>query len=302
MRVVGGGGDHHLVEARPLRAAIEPEHAVLDADALDRIRGAHGVTAPPQPARGGDREELREVDTRDQQLARTGRRAEAVAQDVGKDLGRCLLDRGVQRRQAQRLPQALADARGLSGIEQQRARRAIPAEPPFAFLEVADQAHCGEAIGPVQAARAQQPEREVQRRGQARVLQMKAVDVANRHRQRFEHRGRDAHLAHQLQCLLVSTDQDVLPVVDVAVLARHHPRATAEHAASLEHGDSHFLRSGQRDRAGEARIAPADDRDLRFHARNQVVPASQILRSGVSEVRRSSTLKPSASISASSVR
>ena len=79
--------------------------------------------------------------------------------------------------------------------------------------------------------------------------------------------------------------------------------ASAEGARAFEECDAGAA-PGQRDGGGKTGVAAADDGNLglKAHPRNQVLPAIQILRTGVSEVRRSSTWKPSASISSSRVR
>ena len=110
------------------------------------------------------------------------------------------------------------------------------------------------------------------------------------------------HQRQQLQRLLIGADQQVLAIVDRRFGARHHPCPTPEHPSGSEDGYPHARRAGQRDGTGEPCPAAADDRDLVLHARIQDLPASQILRSGVSEVRRSRTRKPSARISSSRLR
>src|SRR5262249_20295133 len=97
--------------------------------------------------------------------------------------------------------------------------------------------------------------------------------------------------------LLVRADQDVLAVVERLALRYDAPRAASRDRSGLEHGhrDSAFHQS---DRGGHSRVTRSDN----GYAVTQVLHAGQNLRSGVSEVRRVRTLKPSRSISSSRVR
>ena len=106
-----------------------------------------------------------------------------------------------------------------------------------------------------------------------------------------------ADALHQAAKLGVGADQDVLAVVERFALHDDAACAPAGNRARLVHRDRHApVREGHC--AGHARVARADDR----YAATHVFQASHSLRSGVSEVRRSSTRKPSRSISSSRAR
>ena len=75
----------------------------------------------------------------------------------------------------------------------------------------------------------------------------------------------------------------------------------ASHRAGLEHRDAHAA-PGERDAGRHAGVTSADDGNLSGYVVTHVFQAIQSLRSGVSEVRWVSTLKPSRSISSSRVR
>ena len=302
--VVGRRGHHHVGPGLAARVALEAVAAGHPLDGLDRVAGAQLAAAHADVARGGHRKELGQVGARQQQLARGGARGEAVAQHVGEDLGRGFGDRGVERGHAQGLPDQLAQRCRLARLGEQRVDRhrrvgqaeAVPLQP-------AHQPQHRQAVGPAQTLRSQQADGEVKGRGQRRRLQVQPAGHVQGERQVGELLGRHAGEAQQAGELAVGADEDVLAVVHPPVVVLVHHAGTAAHGVrALEHGDVH---PGARelDRAGEPGVAGTDDGDDRHaHARNQVVPASQTLRSGVSEVRRSSTRKPSAAISRSRVR
>ena len=66
--VVGRGGDDDVVVALAARVAVEQQGVAVAGDGLDGFAAAHGVAAHGEPAGGGHREELGEVDPRDEQV------------------------------------------------------------------------------------------------------------------------------------------------------------------------------------------------------------------------------------------
>ena len=105
------------------------------------------------------------------------------------------------------------------------------------------------------------------------------------------------HAAHEAQRLGVSTDQDMLAVVEVDAVHRDAPRPAAEAPGGFEDGDRNAAR-GEDDRGGEAGPARADDRYAPTHVRQAI----QSFRIGVRAMRCVSTREPSRRISSSSVR
>ena len=107
--------------------------------------------------------------------------------------------------------------------------------------------------------------------------------------------------AHQREELGVGADEDVLPVVELVALRDHSPGAAAGQRAGLEHGRGDAA-LGKRDGGGHPGITGPHDGNTRGYAVTQVFHAIQNFRSGVSDVLRVRTWKPSRSISPSSVR
>ena len=126
---------------------------------------------------------------------------------------------------------------------------------------------------------------------------MEIACVADLERQAKERLAGHADGAHQLIERCVRADQDVLAVVELLALRLNAPRTTAGNASRLEDDDAHAA-LGQRYGGGHAGVARTDDR----YAAIQVRQAIHNLRSGVSDVRRDRTRKPSRSISSSSPR
>ena len=150
------------------------------------------------------------------------------------------------------------------------------------------EAQRAEAPGEIQALRAEEREKQVERVGEARRAQVKAVGIAQLERHPQEKPvGVRADLAHQPQRLAVRADEDMLAVVEVDAVYAHAARAAAQAARGFEdrYADAAL---GEGDRGSESGPAGADDRGA-AQAVTQVRHAIQSLRIGVSAVRWSST-------------
>ena len=237
--------------------------------------------------RRGFRKETAEVRCRQQQVGRGAAPAEAVAQRIHEDLRRSHGRRGIQRRQAQRLPEAPAQAAALAMAIEQGRHRAIVAEAVVRVLQETQETNGADFLGQTAATRAQQTHRQVPRSRQARQPHPEGTRLAGREAQ-FEWQafqeplGIGADFPHQAQRLAVSADQEVLPVVEPVAVQVHAARPPAELLRGLENGDPD-PGLGQFDRRGQPRPAATDDRGL--HPRTQVRQAIHSLRIGVSEVR-----------------
>ena len=162
----------------------------------------------------------------------------------------------------------------------------------------------------------------VKRRRQRRGLKKEAAraDQFHRHSQHGLLRI-DAHPAHQCQSVAIGTDQQVLTVINFDRTATEGQRQGASPTPGLRRSVDHDHRLAcldQRHGCRQSGPAGTDHDDRRSAAAHeagadlgadsfggrpltQVRQASSSLRIGVSEVRRSSTRKPSRSISSSSV-
>ena len=112
------------------------------------------------------------------------------------------------------------------------------------------------------------------------------------------------NLPHQTQRLAVSAKQQMLSVVERASVEFDASGAPAELSGRLEKTDCD-AGSGQLNGTGEAGPACTDDGDAAGRCSQPLIHVRQAihnLRSGVSDVRRSSTRQPSRLISLSSVR
>ncbi len=220
--------------------------------------------------------------------------------------------RRVQRRDAQRLPQLVDQARRLVPRAEQRGDRPVVDEPPADLLRARHQRRDRDTLVDRQPARGDDHRHEMPRRAMRRRAQRQAVRRDEMQRRAFE-RGVEVDLEtlQQRQRLAIRADQDVLAVVErdlpsVRGDPRHAPRAAAERARSLEQRDVHAgigeMRGGR-----EPGPASADDGDaLRGRAHRpgatHVRHAIHSLRIGVSEMRWFSTAKSARSISSSTAR
>ena len=209
---------------------------------------------------------------------------------------------GVHRGQTERTPEAVTKPFGLSGgFEQLLNRLAIETLPALSRQlqahseQVASCARAGatqtrQTEGQPEATRAASPETERRRlelQRQPRQALLVAVQVSD-----------------QCQGLAVRTDHHVLAVVQDEIRAAEArtcvSRPPARDRRSLEQRD---LTAGFAQPSGQGQACPpgAHDGDGSHGSggrwRSQVSQASNSLRIGVSEVRRSRTRKPSASIS-----
>ena len=278
--------DHHRGVLAPqgvevARALVQPQLAAV----------------PAQPGRGRLGKQPAQVDARQQQVARARGAAERVAQHREEGAGRGARGRRVERRDAQRAPQVARDGALLGVAREQLVDAAVGFEAKAAPPQREHEAHGADALAKRQAARGEQPAEQPERGGQPELAQGEAAGVAQLERHAQQRVARHADAPHEAEQLAVGADQDMLAVVQRFAL-RHDPaRAPAGDGPGLVHRDRHALR-GERHRAGHAGVSGADDR----YAASHVFQAIHSLRSGVSEVRRSSTRKPSRSISASSAR
>ncbi len=172
-------------------------------------------------------------------------------------------------------------------VEQPR-HTAVGLDAKAARPERNQEAQRGQALSEIRAPRAQQRGEQIERVGEPRRAQVKAVGVAQLEGEAKQELVRiGADLAHQPQRLAVRADQDVLAVVEIDAIYAHAARAAAQAARSFEdRGADAALREG--DRSSESGPAGADDRGA-AQAVTQVRHAIQSLRIGVSAVRWSST-------------
>ena len=237
---------------------------------------------------GGFREQLREVHSRQQQIARAGGAGERIAQHGREHLRRGALGRRVERRDAKRPPDVVAKHAVLPVLVQQRVDaefRRKPERLPLQGQHEQDGVHAfpeRNATAEQQAGGAAQPE---------------SVGVAQVERQPQERAVVHADLPHQAQQRGVGTDQDVLAVVEFAAFGRDAPRAPARYRAGFENGHRD---AALRERDGRRHAGVAGPHHS--YALTHVFQASQSLRSGVSDVRWVRTLNPSRSTSASVAR
>ena len=149
-----------------------------------------------------------------------------------------------------------------------------------------------------QSARREEPDEQAQPSRRAARDHRQRVGLERRerhHRQRSpdEQRARGdlaVHARDQRERLRVGAEQDVLAVVERQAVALDAPRAPAQHRGRLvQRRRNAGVR--ERDRGRASGPAATDDRDRRAarYAARDVFHAIHSLRSGVSDVRRSST-------------
>ena len=258
---------------------------------------------------------------RQQEVRIRGARQQRIAEDLGERACAGARRRRVERPDAQRRPDPGDQRCGLPmGGEPLRDGAALGHRVRAACRETRHRAEHRDALAPRHAAGSQQADPEVQWCGQRGGAQLEAARAGQSQPRAHEHRcGIGADAADQFERRAVGADQQVLTVVDVERRVRIDPkrqgtRAPAGHGRCVDHGDP-LTRLEQSDGRGQAGPAGADDQgvahpppDARRAASKpgglpatQVRHASQSLRIGVSEVRRSSTRKSSRAISSSSV-
>ena len=154
-----------------------------------------------------------------------------------------------------------------------------------------------DALGKGHASQHEQAAQQPERSGKPERAQREAVGVAQFERNAQHRVRRNPDELHQTEKLDVGTDENMLPVIEIVPVRAHSSRASTRDQARFEHHDAH-TRGGKRHCGRHPCVPAADDR----YAVIQVFHAIQNLRSGVSEVRCVSTLKPSRSISTSSWR
>ena len=127
---------------------------------------------------------------------------------------------------------------------------------------------------------------------------MESFGVAQLERQaKQEGTGIRAHLSHQAEQRRVRADEDVLAVVERAPPGVHPPSSAPGDRTAFEYGDANAALRERNCRRNAGVARPNNG-----YVRSQVEIAIQNLRTGVSEVRWLSTLKPSAATSSSTVR
>jgi hypothetical protein len=230
-------------------------------------------------------------------VARIGVARKRIPQHIDEYLRRGLRGRRVQRGDAERPPQVIADQAGLAVRFEQAVDRDVLLEPKLHALQRLHEANGAQAFADRDFAQREQAAEQPERRGQPQRAQREAVRVAQLERHAQHRIRRNADEPHQPEQLGVRADQDVLSVVQVAAVRVHAPRPPSRDRTCLEDDDA-LARGSQSDRRGHAGVASADDR----YAVIQVFQEIQNLRKGVNEVRCVSTRNPSRSISASSWR
>ncbi len=242
-------------------------------------------------------EQARQVDARQEQVARAVPAAQGVAQRGEEAVGGSQVGWRVERRYAERSPEEVTDDAVLAESVQQFNDGNIPGQTKSTLVHGRHKARRAEALGKRNALRQQQAQRQAKRRGQPARAEAKIPGVTDLQRHAQQRVVPHADQPHHSEKLGVGADQDVLAVVELVALRPHAAGASARHRTGFEHGDRHAAR-GQRHRGRHAGVAGADD----GYALTHVFQAIQNLRSGVSEMRCVSTRKPSRSISSSSAR
>ncbi len=315
-RLVRAAGDHHA--GKHLRV-VETKSARDVRDAAQGHAELDRATSCPHVFRGRFGEEAPEVGARDEEVARLACAREAVAQHVNEDLRGGVLDRRVERRYAQRLPDVGAQHAALLVIVEQPGDAPVGLDAKFAGPKRSHEAQRAETLSEIRPHCAEQRKQQVERVGESRRAQVKAVGKAQLEghaKQKLVRVGADP--PHHPQRLAIGADQDVLAVVEVHAVYAHAPGAAAQAARGLENGYGDAA-LGERDGCGEARPAGADD-SYAIQSRPLTLALSprgegkllsgdpgprhaiQSLRTGVSAVRCLSTWKRSRAISSSSAR
>ena len=226
---------------------------------------AHRASALCDEACGRGGEQGMQVAPRQQHVGSGAAGAQAVAQHGKKHFGGGDFGRGVQRRQAQRAPHQLHQARRLVEAGQQFRHAAVDVELPAHPARRTRKSRQRDLVGQSQAFGAQQRDGQVERRRQARgdeIHAAAAVRVAHLQGQVQQRRlGVDADQAQQALGVGVGAKQDVLAIVEHAAAHLDAARAPAQSARRLEQRDA-ASGLGQLDRRGAAGPAAADDGDL----------------------------------------
>jgi len=202
-------------------------------------------------------------------------------------------DRRVERRNAERTPKVVADGAVLSVSAEELDDRHLFLQMPHRL----DEPHGSEALGERDAASEQQAAEQIERGRQPEGAEGELLRVAQLEGQAQHRVLGHADGVHEAEQLAVGADKGVLAVVELGALRDDAPGTAARGLRRLENRDRDLAlceRHGRR----HAGVAGPHDRYPATH----VFQAIQNLRSGVSDVRRSRTLKPSRSISASSAR
>jgi len=245
----------------------------------------------------GLREEPGKIQAREQQVARAGAARERVAQHGEKHACRGFFNRRVERRHRKGLPQEPGEPAALAVPLEELRHGRVWRDAKRAVLQRAHESQRAETLAEGDAFRKREPRHEPQRLGQPERAHAEPLCIAHFERNAQQRIGRHAHRSHQPEELAIGTDQDVLAVVELGALRDDAPGTAARGLRRLENRDRDLAlceRHGRR----HAGVAGPHDRYPATH----VFQAIQNLRSGVSDVRRSRTLKPSRSISASSAR
>ena len=236
--------------------------------AHDRRRGArpHLATARLDIGFGRQGVQLVERDERHRERRVARVPAEQVSEHARKRRRRGHLNRLVESRHRERLPQQLNQARGL----------AVPHQPlPHGFIRPRPRygtpnTQHGNAVAPPERVPSQHPCGQVQRRRQRRTGQPRgapiAVDDANRKVRLQAKRGLGTNAAQESKCLVIAAEEDMLAVVDAFAGGRVGKRgcAPAQPRPCFEHEDARTL-LGERAGGSKAGESPANDNRVRTH-------------------------------------
>ena len=254
---------------------------------------------------GGRRKERGQVDPRQEQVRIVRVHREGHAQQIQKDLRGGCIDGRIQGGQAQRFPQQFDGESGLIG--QQGADGQLRRAAESGTTQPAHERKRRQAVLSRQAAHGEQRDAEMPGRRQCRCLESEDAGLLEVEPPPIEELALGAlavHRAQQRQRLRVSPEQQVLAIVDDAIVDDDAARATAEYLRGFEDGNRP---RGTRecDRGGHTGPAAAHDRDPVGHLRfpqydHDVFQAIHALANGVKAIRRSSTWNPSRSIRHSS--
>src|SRR5712691_8900333 len=226
-----------------------------------RRMGMPSSIAPPRAltysAAGSGKRRPRSVRAMRRSLA--SRAPVRPSQHVNEDLRRGVLDRRVERRYAQRLPDVGAQQAALLVIVEQPGDAAVGRDAELAHPKRRHKAQRAETLSEIQSLSAEERREQIERVGESRRAQVKAIGKAQLEghaKQKLVRVGADP--PHYPQRLAIGADQDVLAVVEVHAVYAHAPGAAAQAARGLENGYGDAA-LGERDGCGEARPAGADD-------------------------------------------